>query len=80
MFSQIGIPGIILILVIILVAFGPKNLPSIGRSVGISLKEFKEGISGSVNNNKELESKNEVSSSIEEVSETVEKRDQHIKS
>jgi sec-independent protein translocase protein TatA len=41
MFSNIGIPGLILILVIALIIFGPKKLPEIGRAMGQTLKEFK---------------------------------------
>lgn len=42
MFSNIGVPGLILILVIALVIFGPKKLPEIGKAVGQTLKEFKK--------------------------------------
>ncbi|MFG6118390.1 MULTISPECIES: twin-arginine translocase TatA/TatE family subunit [Thalassobacillus] len=42
MFSNIGVPGLILILVIALVIFGPSKLPEIGKAVGSSLKEFKK--------------------------------------
>ncbi|MEJ9230838.1 twin-arginine translocase TatA/TatE family subunit [Peribacillus butanolivorans] len=41
MFSSIGIPGLILILVIALIIFGPKKLPEIGRAFGRTLTEFK---------------------------------------
>lgn len=41
MISNIGIPGLILILVIALIVFGPSKLPEIGKAVGSSLKEFK---------------------------------------
>ncbi|WP_080846892.1 twin-arginine translocase TatA/TatE family subunit [Cytobacillus gottheilii] len=41
MFSNIGIPGLILILVLALIIFGPKKLPEIGRAFGQTLKEFK---------------------------------------
>lgn len=41
MLSNIGVPGLILILVIALVIFGPKKLPEIGRAMGQTLKEFK---------------------------------------
>jgi sec-independent protein translocase protein TatA len=41
MLSNIGFPGLILILIIALVIFGPKKLPEIGKAVGHSLKEFK---------------------------------------
>lgn len=42
MLSNIGIPGLILILVIALIVFGPSKLPEIGKAVGGSLKEFKK--------------------------------------
>ncbi len=41
MIGNIGIPGLILILVIALIVFGPSKLPEIGKAVGNSLKEFK---------------------------------------
>lgn len=42
MLSSIGIPGLILILVIALVVFGPSKLPHIGKAVGDSIREFKK--------------------------------------
>ncbi|MFD2369636.1 twin-arginine translocase TatA/TatE family subunit [Brevibacillus sp. GCM10020057] len=39
--STIGIPGLILILILALVLFGPKKLPELGRAVGHTLREFK---------------------------------------
>ncbi|WP_077326586.1 twin-arginine translocase TatA/TatE family subunit [Virgibacillus siamensis] len=42
MLSNIGIPGLILILVIALIVFGPSKLPEIGKAFGGSLKEFKK--------------------------------------
>ncbi|SFA74725.1 sec-independent protein translocase protein TatA [Lentibacillus halodurans] len=39
--GNIGIPGLILILIIALIVFGPSKLPEIGKAVGSSLKEFK---------------------------------------
>ncbi|UTW68803.1 twin-arginine translocase TatA/TatE family subunit [Anaerobacillus sp. HL2] len=41
MLGNIGIPGLILILVIALIIFGPKKLPEMGRAVKQTLKEFK---------------------------------------
>ncbi len=38
---NIGIPGLIIILIIALIVFGPKKLPQLGRAVGQTLKEFK---------------------------------------
>lgn len=37
-----------IIAVLALVLFGPKKLPQFGRSIGVTLKEFKDGMSGVV--------------------------------
>ncbi|WP_100405835.1 twin-arginine translocase TatA/TatE family subunit [Bacillus solitudinis] len=42
MLQNIGIPGLVLILVIALIIFGPSKLPEIGRAFGNTLKEFKK--------------------------------------
>lgn len=41
MLTNIGVPGLILIIVLALIIFGPKKLPELGRAVGSTLKEFK---------------------------------------
>lgn len=41
MLSNIGIPGLIIILVLALIIFGPKKLPELGRAIGTTLREFK---------------------------------------
>ncbi|MDR7080220.1 sec-independent protein translocase protein TatA [Neobacillus niacini] len=41
-FANIGIPGLILIIVLALIIFGPKKLPEIGKAAGQTLKEFKK--------------------------------------
>jgi sec-independent protein translocase protein TatA len=46
MFSSIGVPGLIVILVIVLILFGPKKLPEIGGAVGKTLAEFKRSTKG----------------------------------
>lgn len=52
MLSNIGVPGLILILVLALIIFGPKKLPEIGRAVGQSLKEFKNSTKGIMEDDK----------------------------
>jgi sec-independent protein translocase protein TatA len=37
---------IILILVVVLVIFGPKRLPDLGRSLGRGMREFKDSVTG----------------------------------
>jgi sec-independent protein translocase protein TatA len=46
MFGNIGPLEIIIVLVIALVVFGPKRLPELGNSLGRSLREFKDTVSG----------------------------------
>ncbi|KGR74670.1 twin-arginine translocase TatA/TatE family subunit [Ureibacillus sinduriensis] len=41
MLNSIGVPGLIIILVIALILFGPSKLPQLGKAVGQTLKEFK---------------------------------------
>jgi sec-independent protein translocase protein TatA len=43
---SIGPLEIGLILVIVLVVFGPKRLPDLGRSLGSGMREFKDSITG----------------------------------
>ena len=40
----LGLPEMIVVLVIALVFFGPSNLPSLGKSIGESIKGFKKGL------------------------------------
>ncbi|TCP52382.1 Tat protein translocase TatB subunit [Tumebacillus sp. BK434] len=46
MLQNIGFPGLILILIIALIVFGPNKLPEIGRAVGKTLKEFRGAAKG----------------------------------
>ncbi|GLB57868.1 twin-arginine translocase TatA/TatE family subunit [Cytobacillus sp. NCCP-133] len=46
MLSNIGFPGLILILVLALILFGPKKLPEVGRAFGETLREFKKSTRG----------------------------------
>lgn len=46
MFSSFGPLEIILVLVIVLVIFGPKRLPMLGKQMGRGMREFKDSITG----------------------------------
>jgi sec-independent protein translocase protein TatA len=37
---------IIIVLIIVLVIFGPKRLPDLGRSLGRGMREFKDSVTG----------------------------------
>lgn len=42
MLSNVGLPGLILILVLALIIFGPNKLPEIGKAAGQTLREFRK--------------------------------------
>tara|TARA_B100000575_G_C22537930_1_gene345628 strand:- start:170 stop:388 length:219 start_codon:yes stop_codon:yes gene_type:complete len=62
MFNQIGLPGIILIAVVVLILFGRGKISSLMGEVGKGITSFKKGIS---------EGKQELDNAQEEVSEKV---------
>lgn len=43
MFSGLGVTGVILLVLVALLLFGPNKLPELGRAFGRTLKEFKAG-------------------------------------
>jgi sec-independent protein translocase protein TatA len=43
---NIGPLEIVIVLVIVLIVFGPKRLPDLGRSLGRGMREFKESVTG----------------------------------
>jgi sec-independent protein translocase protein TatA len=43
---NIGPLEIIIVLVIVLLIFGPKRLPDLGRSLGSGMREFKDSVTG----------------------------------
>ncbi|MFC4766620.1 twin-arginine translocase TatA/TatE family subunit [Effusibacillus consociatus] len=44
--SSIGVPGLILILIALLLIFGPNKLPELGQAFGRTLREFKNSTKG----------------------------------
>jgi sec-independent protein translocase protein TatA len=43
---NIGPTELIIVLVIVLLIFGPKRLPGLGRQLGSGMREFKDSITG----------------------------------
>ncbi|MFY0760478.1 twin-arginine translocase TatA/TatE family subunit [Metabacillus dongyingensis] len=52
-FGNIGIPGLILIIILALIIFGPSKLPELGRAAGSTLKEFKNATKDLISTDKE---------------------------
>lgn len=49
-----GVPELVIILAVILLIFGPKNLPKLGASLGKTVKNLREGLGGDKADNVEL--------------------------
>ena len=72
--GPLGLPEIIIILVVVLIIFGPKNLPKLGKAVGRTVKNLREGIDGGKEDEETTEAEAEPAqkSDTETVVETVE--------
>lgn len=46
MFRNIGLPELLLVAVVVLVLFGGKKLPELGKGLGDAIKEFKKALGG----------------------------------
>ena len=44
MLSRIGLGELIILLVVVLLLFGPKRLPELASALGKSIKNFKDGL------------------------------------
>jgi sec-independent protein translocase protein TatA len=44
--GSIGWQGALLIILVLLLVFGPKRLPEMGRSLGRGMREFKDSLTG----------------------------------
>lgn len=52
---NIGVPGLIIVLIIALIIFGPSKLPQLGKAVGQTLKEFKTSTRDIINDEEKLD-------------------------
>lgn len=43
-FGGIGVPELLIILAVVLLIFGPKNLPKLGSAIGRTVKNLREGM------------------------------------
>ena len=42
----LGVPELVVILLVVLLIFGPKNLPKLGSAIGKTFKNLREGMDG----------------------------------
>jgi sec-independent protein translocase protein TatA len=55
-FGSLGLPEILLILLIVVIIFGARRLPELGKSLGEGIKNFKKSVSGKEQDQKEISS------------------------
>jgi len=53
--GSIGWQGALVIILVLLLVFGPKRLPEMGRSLGRGMREFKDSITGDCGDEAEAE-------------------------
>lgn len=46
MFRSIGWQELVIVLVIVLILFGPKRLPQLGKTLGKTMRSIREGVEG----------------------------------
>jgi sec-independent protein translocase protein TatA len=46
MFSSLGLPELLVILLIVIIIFGASKLPQLGKGIGQGLKNFKDSVKG----------------------------------
>lgn len=63
-----GTPELLIILVVVLLIFGPKNLPKLGSAIGKSVKGLREGL-GSSKKDAEAEESEEGVDAVKETAE-----------
>lgn len=65
MIFGLGTPEILVILVVVLVIFGPKNLPKLGSALGKTVKNVREGMEGEEGDEKADDAGSDVTSEEE---------------
>jgi len=67
MFGSLGIQELVLIFVVVLIIFGPRRIPEIGRTLGKALAEFRKAtddLKGTIEREVRLEELKQVSSQV----------------
>jgi sec-independent protein translocase protein TatA len=58
-FGRIGLPELLFIFLLIILLFGSKRLPELGKAIGQGLREFKKAISSAAEEEEKEEKKEE---------------------
>ena len=69
---NVGPLEIAVVLIIVLIIFGPKRLPELGQSMGRGIREFKNSISGDKDKDESEENQHQLEASQDQSAESVE--------
>lgn len=69
MIFGLGTPEILIILLVVLVIFGPKNLPKLGSALGKTVKNVREGMDSEEGDDSNTETEDSTDESTEQKSE-----------
>jgi TatA/E family protein of Tat protein translocase len=67
MFGSLGLPELIMIFAVILIVFGPRRIPEIGRTLGKALAEFRKAtddLKGTIEREVRLEELKKITPSV----------------
>jgi sec-independent protein translocase protein TatA len=70
----IGLPHIIILLVILLIFFGPSRLSVLGQSIGKAIKGFKEGLNEIDAEAKDVSSQNQLNQNQDEIKQATDQK------
>ena len=59
MVPNVGMGELLIILIIVLLLFGAKRVPDVARSLGRSIKSFKDGLNEGMKDNPNADKKND---------------------
>jgi sec-independent protein translocase protein TatA len=65
LFGPVGLPELLLILLIVVIIFGARRLPELGKGLGEGIRNFKRGLGGKDSEDKKTGSGKDNSSSKE---------------
>jgi sec-independent protein translocase protein TatA len=61
----IGIWELLILLLVLLLVFGPKRLPEMGRQLGKGMREFKDSVSGNYDDDETVDEAAELPPAVE---------------
>ena len=64
-FLGLGVPELVIILVVILLIFGPKNLPKLGSAIGRTVKSLRDGMDENKDKDKPEDAEGQVAEEVE---------------